>query len=221
MGEIGGNDFYHPFYQKRTLDEIRTYVPSIVKNIRSAINVLIELGAKTLLVPGNFPIGCIPAFLTIYDTGRTEEYDRQTGCIKCLNELSEYHNKKLKDELDRLRQRHSDVTIIYADYYHSLQNIYLAPHKFGFESFALKACCGGGGPYNFNLTADCGEVGFVACNDPSKSISWDGIHMTEAVYKILAEGLIKGPYAVPSIGSFCSNKATHLLNKVSNPAIQG
>lgn len=39
MGEIGGNDYNHPFFQGINADEVRTFVPSVVGAISSAINV--------------------------------------------------------------------------------------------------------------------------------------------------------------------------------------
>ncbi|KAB8100105.1 hypothetical protein EE612_030512, partial [Oryza sativa] len=52
----------------------------------------------------------------------------------------------------------------------------------------LKACCGGGGPYNWNGNAICGMAGAVACEDPSASVHWDGGHYTEAIYRYIAKG---------------------------------
>lgn len=39
MGEIGGNDYGYPFFQGRSLEEIRTYVPPVIHAIASAITV--------------------------------------------------------------------------------------------------------------------------------------------------------------------------------------
>jgi GDSL-like Lipase/Acylhydrolase len=70
----------------------------------------------------------------------------------------------------------------------------------GFTNGApLRSCCGGGGPYNYNLTAACGLPGVSACSNPSKYINWDGIHLTEAAYRFIATGWLKGPYAHPPI----------------------
>lgn len=52
----------------------------------------------------------------------------------------------------------------------------------------LRACCGGGGPYNWNGSAICGMAGAVACEDPSASVHWDGGHYTEAMYRYIAKG---------------------------------
>uniref|UniRef100_A0A453AXW7 GDSL esterase/lipase n=1 Tax=Aegilops tauschii subsp. strangulata TaxID=200361 RepID=A0A453AXW7_AEGTS len=65
----------------------------------------------------------------------------------------------------------------------------------------LHACCGGGGPYNANLTLHCSDPWVVPCPDPAKYVSWDGLHMTEAMYKIMARGMLDGPFAKPSIMS--------------------
>lgn len=46
----------------------------------------------------------------------------------------------------------------------------------------LKACCGGGGPYNVN-DKYCGTSGATVCSDSSKLINWDGAHFTEAAHK--------------------------------------
>ena len=34
---------------------------------------MIGLGAKTLVVPGNLPIGCVPRYLTIFKSDNKEE----------------------------------------------------------------------------------------------------------------------------------------------------
>lgn len=46
----------------------------------------------------------------------------------------------------------------------------------------LRACCGGGGPYNYNPQVMCGTEGSTVCDDLSSYISWDGIHLTEAAH---------------------------------------
>ena len=69
----------------------------------------------------------------------------------------------------------------------------------GFSEEPLRACCGGGGPYNYNPEAACGSPGATVCGDPSAYVHWDGIHLTEAAYKYIANGWLNGLYAYPSI----------------------
>ncbi|KAJ0985235.1 hypothetical protein J5N97_003591 [Dioscorea zingiberensis] len=203
MGEIGGNDYNIPLFQGRSLEEIRTFVPSVIIVISSAITAVIEMGARTLLVPGNFPIGCIPPYLDLYSSSSSEDYDEETGCIKWLNEFSVYHNQLLIKELDQLQKMHPHATVIYADYYEAAMTIFRSPEKYGFER-PLMACCGGGGLYNHNSSCSCGELGSTVCEDPSQYISWDGLHLTEAAYKIIATELLQGgKYTSPPIISTC------------------
>ncbi|XP_078153442.1 GDSL esterase/lipase At1g28600-like [Carex rostrata] len=204
VGEIGGNDYNYPLFNGATLDEVRTIVPNVIRTISSTIHELISRGAKTLLVPNNFPIGCIPRYLTQFQSRKKEDYDPKTGCIKRLNEFAEYHNAMLSDEVAKLRLLYPDVNIIYADYYEASMNIFRNPKKLGF-SYPLMACCGAEGPYNYSSIASCGNQGSMVCSDPSKYASWDGLHMTEAAYKAIAHGVLRGSYSSPSISNTCSD----------------
>lgn len=92
---------------------------------------LIKLGAVTLMVPGNFPIGCSAAYLTQFKTSNKNDYDPNTGCIKWLNEFASYHNERLRSELDRIQDENPVARIIYADYYSAAMLFYTSPHKYG------------------------------------------------------------------------------------------
>ncbi|KAG7598570.1 GDSL lipase/esterase [Arabidopsis suecica] len=203
MGEIGGNDYNFPFFERKPIKEVKELVPFVIATISSSITELIGMGGKTFLVPGEFPIGCSVVYLTLYQTSNKEEYDPLTGCLKWLNKFGEYHSQQLKTELNRLRKLNPHVNIIYADYYNALLRLFKEPAKFGFMDRPLHACCGIGGPYNFNFTRKCGSVGVESCKDPSKYVGWDGVHMTEAAYKWIADGILKGPYAIPPFGRSC------------------
>ncbi|XP_054778637.1 GDSL esterase/lipase At1g28580-like [Prosopis cineraria] len=187
VGEIGGNDFNRPLLVRRSLEEITTFVPHVINVISSTIRELIDLGAHTLMVPGNFPIGCTPLYLTMYESKDKNDYD-EAGCLKWLNKFTEYYNERLQAELNQIQVLHPQAKIIYADYYNAALPLYHFPTNFGFSG--LKACCGSEGPYKFNASSrKCGEPGVNACDDPSKYISWDGIHMTEAAHRWIVKGL--------------------------------
>ena len=73
----------------------------------------------------------------------------------------------------------------------------------GFGERHLSACCGGGGPFNYNKSAECGTEKAKACSDPSRFICWDGMHLTEAAYRAMAIQLVHGPFAIPAIRNAC------------------
>ncbi|KAI5331305.1 hypothetical protein L3X38_021431 [Prunus dulcis] len=73
----------------------------------------------------------------------------------------------------------------------------------GFTGETSKACCGGGGPYNFNSSVQCGNAGATVCENPSRFINWDGMHSTEAAYRLMTKGLLQGNYTFPRLASLC------------------
>ncbi|KAL5198733.1 hypothetical protein ABZP36_002245 [Zizania latifolia] len=207
VGEFGGNDYLHPLFQNKTLEWVRPLVPRVVRSIARSVEALIELGATTVYVPGLFPLGCLPRLLFLFRAGGAGDHDPATGCLRSLNEgLTVPHNRLLVDRLAQLRAAHPGVTIAYADYYAEVLALVAAPARSGFDAgAALSACCGGGGPYNGNFTVHCTEPGAVQCPDPSNHLSWDGLHMTEAAYRIMARGILDGPFADPPILSRCNS----------------
>ena len=159
---------------------------------------LIGLGARTVVVPGNFPTGCNPGYLAQFQTNDTAQYDSM-GCLRWPNGLSELHNRALKAELAELRRRHPGVALVYADYYAAAMDITADPRKHGFGGAPLVPCCGGGGPYNTNLTAHCGASTSTTCRHPYEAVSWDGFHFTDHAYQVIADGVLRGAYAAPPV----------------------
>ncbi|KAI5331303.1 hypothetical protein L3X38_021429 [Prunus dulcis] len=85
------------------------------------------------------------------------------------------------------------------DYYNALLQLC----QFGFTGETSKTCCGGGGPYNFNISAQCGDAGSSVCEKPAQFINWDGMRSTEAAYRWIAKALVQGNYTVPRIATLC------------------
>ncbi|CAL4902368.1 unnamed protein product [Urochloa decumbens] len=201
VGEFAVNDYSFFFMANKTEAEVRSYVPKVVKTIALAVERLInDDGAEFVVVPGNPPIGCSPAILTLRQTTNAASYDR-TGCLRDVNGVVVYHNTLLHAAVAGLRLKHPHATIVYADFYAPIRRILENPSEFGVAAggSALKACCGTGGDYNWNGSAVCGMPGVAACPDPSAYVSWDGVHFTEAVNRYVAQGWLYGPYADPPI----------------------
>ncbi|KAL3820353.1 hypothetical protein ACJIZ3_006258 [Penstemon smallii] len=198
VGEIGGNDYNYPFFVGGTIKQLKAIVTGVVETIAAATSLLIEEGAVELIVPGNLPIGCNAVYLTLFRTPNKAAYD-QNGCLKAYNGFSKYHNSQLKLALEKLRQKYPHAKISYADYYGAAMRFIHAPQHYGFSEGTSMACCGGGGPYNFNNSARCGHTGSKACLDPKSFANWDGVHLTEAAYRHIAMGLINGPFSTPPL----------------------
>lgn len=78
----------------------------------------------------------------------------------------------------------------------------------------LRACCGAGGPYNYNVWQQCGDPGVIPCGNPESYLSWDGIHGTEALHRAVAQGWLQGPYNILPIFSNCPSYLLQLKNEV-------
>ncbi|KAK4439687.1 GDSL esterase/lipase [Sesamum alatum] len=95
VGEIGGNDYNYAIFQGKTMEELRSMVPDVVATIIYAARRVIEIGGKRVVIPGNFPIGCLPIYKTAFQTNISAAYDKKQ-CLKNLNEFAKYHNEELQ-----------------------------------------------------------------------------------------------------------------------------
>ncbi|TVU35752.1 hypothetical protein EJB05_17655, partial [Eragrostis curvula] len=130
LGEIGGNDYNFAFSSGVAREKVRAFVPAVVDKLGAAVEELIGMGARAFVVPGNLPFGCAPLYLRRFGAARAEwDYDPRTGCLAWFNRFAEYHNRLLNARLDALRQKHPDVTIVYADWYGAMMSIFQAPGK--------------------------------------------------------------------------------------------
>ncbi|KAI3857786.1 hypothetical protein MKX03_033914 [Papaver bracteatum] len=144
-----------------------------------------EMGAKNLVVEGLPPTGCLPDDI---------------GCVGSANKKSFNHNTQLQENLGYLQKQYPQSMISYADYFAAYRTVMKNSKKYGFKE-PFKSCCGSGAePYNFDLFATCGSPSASkACKHPSQYINWDGVHLTEGMYKVEAEMFIHGGYMRPSI----------------------
>ncbi|XP_051182215.1 GDSL esterase/lipase At5g45910 [Lolium perenne] len=184
VGEFGFNDYSFSLLGK-TMPQVRSSVPDVVRSIAEATEGLIEHGAKTLIVPGIPPLGCSPPNLELFRSDDPTSYEPRTRCLKEFNELAVHHNSLLQEALENVQTNYPNALVIYADFFTPIIKMVESPWKFGLTTDVLKCCCGGGGEYNFNLSAGCGMPGATVCQDPSEYLFWDG-HFTEATYRYIA-----------------------------------
>jgi phospholipase/lecithinase/hemolysin len=91
---------------------------------------LIKAGATHLVVPGNLPMGCSSAYLTLHPGRNGSDYD-DTGCLKTYNDFAQHHNAVLQQKLQALRIKYPQARIMYADYYGAAMSFAKNPKQFG------------------------------------------------------------------------------------------
>ncbi|KAL9672800.1 hypothetical protein QQ045_029052 [Rhodiola kirilowii] len=199
VGEIGFNDYAYNFGSDVSNDRIlKLAVQSLYKFLRG----ILSKGAKYIVVQGLPPSGCVPLTLVLApDTDRDK-----LGCVGSANNRTLKHNFSIKVMLHDLRIQYPHSVILYADYWNAYHAVMKNPKSYGFKEL-FKACCGaGGGPYNYNIFDGCGSPGSTRCEKPSEYVNWDGVHLTEAMYKVVFDMFVHGNYTYPSFQYLLNRK---------------
>ncbi|GJN18216.1 hypothetical protein PR202_gb05356 [Eleusine coracana subsp. coracana] len=197
LGEIGGNDYNFWFGARRPREQAFQFIPDVVGCIRYNAQELIGLGAKTIVIPNNFPIGCVPEYLDWF--GGPGEPRDEHQCLRWFNDFSARHNEALRGVVNQLRARNPGVKIIYTDYFGATMEVVKTPAKFGIGN-PLVACCGGNNQHHTN--DGCNRTTRLWGN-PDNFVSWDGVHMTDKAYHAISDGVLNGPFADPPLLRTC------------------
>jgi hypothetical protein len=132
-------------------------VPDVVRSIMTAARELLDMGATRLVIPGNFPLGCVPGYMSAANEKDQATYDAN-GCLVGLNLFAQIHNVLLQEQTRELRASYPTETIAYADYFYAYVQMLKDAGKT--EGSVTKACCGaGGGTYNVDMDPMCGAPG--------------------------------------------------------------
>lgn len=202
FGEIGVNDYAYTLGSSVSDDTIRKLA---ISSVSGALETVLQKGAKYLVVQGLPLTGCLT--LAMYLAPPDDRDD--LGCVKSANNQSYTHNLVLQAKLQELRKQYPHAVIIYADYWNAYHAIMKDPSKYGFTE-EFKVCCGSGEPpYDFSVFATCGTPNATACSSPSQYINWDGVHLTEAMYKVVSNMFLQGNFSLPPFNFLLEKKERH------------
>ncbi|KAA8548100.1 hypothetical protein F0562_004639 [Nyssa sinensis] len=196
--DIGQNDLAYGF-QHTTEDQVRASIPDILDEFSIAVHQLYKEGARVFWVHNTGPIGCLP-YNVIYYQQKSGNLDRN-GCVKPQNEVAQEFNRQLKDRVSRLRAQLQHAAFTYVDMYSAKYSVISNAKNHGFDD-PMNFCCGS--YYGYHV--DCGKKAIVngtvygnPCNNPSKRISWDGIHYSQAANLLVANLILNGTLSEPPV----------------------
>ncbi|KAJ7945453.1 GDSL esterase/lipase [Quillaja saponaria] len=197
--DCGQNDLHYALISM-TMEKIQAYIPNVINQLALAIEKLYIEGARAFWIHNTGPIGCLPNILISYPPkfGHVD----QNGCVQSYNEVAQEFNKQLKDKVSKLRNQLHDALLIFVDVYSAKYDLISTATEHGFVN-PLGYCCG----HLEDYLVGCGktvivngtEVFGASCSDPSKYISWDGIHYTDAANKWVANRILDGSHSDPPI----------------------
>ncbi|KAF3437240.1 hypothetical protein FNV43_RR19993 [Rhamnella rubrinervis] len=200
VGEIGVNDYAYTVGSSVTGDTIQKLAISSFTGFCS----LLKKGAKYVVVQGLPMSGCLPLAMSL-----APETDRdEIGCVKSVNQQSYSHNVVLLSKLQQLRRQYPHAVITYVDYWTAYLTVMKNPTPYGIKE-RFKACCGSGEPYNYNVFGVCGTPSATACQNPSQYVNWDGVHLTEGMYKVVSDMFLKGGFSHPPFSYLLDRKQRH------------
>ncbi|TYK01995.1 GDSL esterase/lipase [Cucumis melo var. makuwa] len=197
--DIGQNDLAYG-YQHSSEEQVRASIPDILDTFCEAVQQLYKEGARYFWVHNTGPIGCLP-YSILYN--KSPENRDSSGCVKSQNTVSREFNRQLKSQLLKLRKKLPFARIVHVDMY-SVKYLLITKAKSQgcFVKNPVKFCCGS--YYGYHI--DCGKREVVngtvygnPCEDPSRQISWDGIHYSEAANSWIANHILDGSFSDPPL----------------------
>ncbi|XP_073035532.1 GDSL esterase/lipase At3g48460 [Primulina eburnea] len=190
VGEIGVNDYAYSLGSSVSAQTIQRLA---INSVTIFLQAILEKGAKYVVVQGLPPAGCLTLSLFLSPPDSRDNF----GCVGSINDQSISHNTALQAKIHLFRQKYPKSVIVYADYYNAFLKVTKNPRTYGFKEL-YKVCCGyGGGEYNFDYFHACGSPDSSSCTDPSEYVNWDGVHLTEAMYRVVADAFVNGTFSDP------------------------
>ncbi|KAI3820690.1 hypothetical protein L1987_08238 [Smallanthus sonchifolius] len=189
-GEIGANDYAYTVGSTVSGETVRRHA---IGSVTGFLEALLKKGAKYMVVQALPTTGCLTLAMYL-----SPEFDRDDiGCVATVNNQSYIHNTILQTNIQNLRRRYPKAVIVYADYWNAYRSVMKNGPKLGFHEL-YKVCCGSsGGTYNFDLSAVCGSESASSCQNPNQYVNWDGVHLTEGMYKVVSDMFLSGPFTHP------------------------
>ncbi|CAL0323369.1 unnamed protein product [Lupinus luteus] len=203
--DIGQNDLAAGYFHNMSIDQVRAYVPDVLAQFKNIIKYIYDHGGRSFWVHNTGPVGCLPYMIELFPH-KAHRMDK-AGCVASYNEVAQFFNHELKAAVVELRKKLPLAAITYVDVYSLKYSLISQAKKHGFEE-PLRACCGHGGKYNYNMHIGCGAKIKVhgkeiligkACKDPSVWVNWDGVHYTQAANKWVFDQIVNGSFSDPPI----------------------
>ncbi|CAK9179833.1 unnamed protein product [Ilex paraguariensis] len=196
---IGTNDYVSPFVTNSTILKSFSnseYIGMVIGNVTSAIKEIYRSGGRKFGFLNLGSLGCSPGL-------RILKPQNKGGCLEEASVLAELHNKALSKLLLKMEMQLHGFKYSLYDFNNNLRQRMNHPSKFGFKEGKI-ACCGTG---DFRGIFSCGGkrpvTEFQLCDNPKEHVFWDSYHLTERVYKQMADQMwaenSKGPYNLKTL----------------------
>lgn len=129
MFDIGQNDLSDMLSTNLSHPEIIKRIPSIISQIKLAINSIYREGGRRFWVHNTGPLGCLPQKLSSNKDG-VRDLDA-AGCLKFANNIARRFNAQLESLCRWLQSELKNTTVVYTDVYDIKYQIILHHSEYG------------------------------------------------------------------------------------------
>lgn len=188
---LGSSSISSQWFNQHSVDQVCNLVKATLEN-----------GARYIVVQGLPPCGCFPVSLALTPSSDRDHH----GCCASANAMVTAHNELLQKNLAKLQKTYSSASIVYADFWKAYMNILENHDKYNFAE-PFKACCGASsGALNFDIHHLCGSANTATCRDATQHMIWDGMHLTEAMNKEVANQFLHHGCTSPPLQDIIKKK---------------
>ncbi|KAK7266636.1 hypothetical protein RIF29_19285 [Crotalaria pallida] len=174
---IGSNDYINNYLDTKYYNTSKCYQPKLfakllIHNLSEQFERLYKLGARKIIMFDVGPLGCIPSI--------SRAHAHTGDCIEEINQMVSYFNERLPVMLKNMTSNLPGSIFVLGHAnslgYDAIKN----PSIYGLID-ATNPCC----TTWANGTSVCIPMS-KPCMNPSKYFFWDGYHLTEAIYSMIA-----------------------------------
>ncbi|XP_021819944.1 GDSL esterase/lipase 5-like [Prunus avium] len=185
---IGTNDYISPFLTNSPILKSYSqsqYIGMVIGNLTSVIREIYAGGGRKFGFINLPTLGCLPGMRII-------KPENNGSCLKEVSSLANLHNQALSKLLIQLGNQLEGFKYSLYDLSRNLRQRTRHPSEYGFKE-GKAACCGTG---QYRGVFSCGGKRIVKefelCENPNEHVFWDSLHLTEKVYKQLANQMWSG-----------------------------
>ncbi|KAG0617476.1 hypothetical protein M758_5G191900 [Ceratodon purpureus] len=180
VNDYGSRNLHGIFQVSAESEELKTFITNVVDGITSNIVRLHRLGIRNIVVANLANMPCSP-YVTV-DSNFTTCSNNSTITTENSN-----HNALLEKRMDLLRFELLGANIVILDQTKAFNLLFHNGTNFGFVD-PLTPCCYGKDPLDAFACGSKDSEGqplYTVCEDPTKSVIFDGIHPTQEAWRIL------------------------------------
>ncbi|XP_043707376.1 GDSL esterase/lipase At5g33370-like [Telopea speciosissima] len=181
---VGGNDFVNNYYLvpgsvRSRQYSLPDYVRFVISEYKKLLKRLYDLGARSVLVTGTGPLGCVPAELA--------QRSRDGSCAADLQQAAALYNPQLVQMINQLNGE-IGTRVFFAVNVQRMRTDFISnPQAYGFVTSKI-ACCGQG-PYNgLGLCTVASNL----CPNRNIYAFWDPFHPSERANRYIVQQILSG-----------------------------